>query len=170
MARPPLVWRDRNPSTARDISDSPPTGLQAFVDRAWRTVFARAYAAEEAVQNRRAARCEAANEPQIGASGTTIVAAAPSFVTSASLAADQHAPSWNPDAVTSREPLAASLLQNVLNVAARQFTRAGQRPHLATFARDPQFMTPNNDAKDWNAGNRPDEDLAIPVLRKRASR
>lgn len=162
MARPPLVWRDRNPSTARDISNSTTTGLQAVVDRAWRAVFASAYAIEEAAEVRRAARCEEANEPQIGAS---VAIASPVFVAATSLAADQHAPSWNPDAVTSREPRAASLLQNVLNVAARKFARADQRPHPATFARDPHFMTPHNDTE-----NRQDDDLAIPVLRKRASR
>lgn len=173
MARPPLVWRDRNPSTARDIPDSTPNGLQAVIDRAWRAVFAGAYAAGKAAEARRAARCEEINEPQIGASNVAV--ASPSFVTASSLAADHHAPSWNPDAVTSREPLAASLLQGVLNVAARKFSRAEQRPHPATFARDPQFSTPHNDvmngdAPSWVAENRHDDDLAIPVLRKRAAR
>ncbi len=166
MARPPLVWRDRNPSTARDIPNSTTTGLQGLIDRAWRLVFAGAHAAEEAAKARHAARCEAGNEPQIGTVGTAVVIAAPVFVASASLAADQHAPSANPDAVTVREPLAASLLQNVLNVAARKFARADQRPHPATFARDPQFTTPHNS----DAETRHDDDLAIPVLRKQAAR
>ena len=159
MARPPLVWRDRNPSTTRDFSDSKVSGLQAIVERAWRAVFADT----RAVAARRAARCEEANEPQIGASYSV---SSPSFIASpTSLAADSHAPSWNPDAAPTREPLAASLLQNVLNVAARKFGRAEQRPHPATFARDPHFMTPNNDAE-----NRHDDEFAIPVHRKRAAR
>lgn len=161
MARSPLVWRDRNPSIARDIPDSAPSGLQAVIDRAWRAVFAGSYAAEEAARARRAARCEETNEPQIH---SAVVVTSPSFTASASLAADHHAPSSNPDAVTSREPFAAGLLQDVLAIVARKFARAERRPHPATFARDPEFMTSHNDETHQ------DDELAIPVLRKRASR
>lgn len=133
--------------------------MQALVERAWRALFADT----RAVAARHAARCEDANEPQIGASYSV---SSPSFIASpTSLAADSHAPSWNPDAVAPREPLAARLLQNVLNAATRKFGRAEQRPHPASFARDPHFMTPHNDAED-----RRDDELAIPVLRKRAAR
>src|SRR5690349_7437232 len=102
MARPPLVWRDRNPSTARDFSDSPAGGLPAIVAQAWRALFPDT----RAIEARRAARCEDANEPQIGAAYSV---SSPSFTASpTSLAADSHAPSWNPNAAATREPLAAS--------------------------------------------------------------